>query len=111
MGLLPTLERDGDRLRIHRTVLDKGQTLQFYVFDIHPWTSTFFEVTNRGVVRVCNRDKVRQDGSGYETFSGSERLLITGSRGTRWAPVKGLAALVALFAALVLLERVRDRTT
>ncbi len=109
MGLLPRIERDGDRLRIRGRLLEKGETFEAYVFDPNPWTSSLFEVTNRGVVRVCNRDEVLQDR--YGTFSGSERLLVTGSRGTRFAVVKGLSTLLVLFAALVLLERIRDRTT
>lgn len=111
LGLLPRLERDGDRLRIRGRLLDKGETFESYVFDPHPWTSSFFEVTNRGVVRVCNREEIRPDGYGYTTFSGSERLLVTGSRGTKFALIKGLSTLLALFAALVLLERVRNRAT
>ena len=109
IGLWPGLERDGDRLRVRGTVLEKGQSLRLEVFDPHPWTSSFFEVTNQGVVRVCNREEFRQDGF-YATFSGSERLLVTGSRGTRFAVIKGMSMLLVLLAALVLLERVRDRT-
>lgn len=103
IGAWRRVERDGSGVRVNDTVLEKGQSLEIHPFDPNPWTTSYFKVTNRGVVPVCDLQQPAQDR--YATFPGSERLLITGDRGTEFAPVKGLSALLLVFGGFVALAR------